>query len=168
MGLLAGRKWCISGNPGNTLSGHHLSVGNPSVCSQGIPCQVYGLECWGWAVEAATADIFKSHQLATSHKRSIGSLGTIKTSKIFNDNSPTKPRWATRVIAVDNYCYKCFKEPAAKTGSRIYAGRKRLKFRCQKVGPKPDPDPRPPDLHQNVRNNIANTPGKLLAPEGSF
>ena len=40
MGLFAGQKWCISGNPGNTLSGHHLSVGNPSVCSQGIPCQV--------------------------------------------------------------------------------------------------------------------------------
>ena len=40
MGLLIGQKWCIVGNPGNTLSGHHLSVGNPSVCSQGIPCQV--------------------------------------------------------------------------------------------------------------------------------
>ena len=40
MGLFAGQKWCISGNPGNTLSGHHLSVGNPSVCSQGMPCQV--------------------------------------------------------------------------------------------------------------------------------
>jgi len=38
--LFAGQKWCISGNPGNTLSGHHLSVGNPSVCSPGIPCQV--------------------------------------------------------------------------------------------------------------------------------
>ena len=23
-----------------TLSGHHLGVGNPSVCSQGMPCQV--------------------------------------------------------------------------------------------------------------------------------
>jgi len=40
VGLFAGQKWCISGNPGNTLSGHHLSVGNPSVCSPGIPCQV--------------------------------------------------------------------------------------------------------------------------------
>jgi hypothetical protein len=29
-----------SGNPGNKLSGHHLSVGNPSVCSQGMPCPV--------------------------------------------------------------------------------------------------------------------------------
>jgi len=40
MGLFAEQKWCISGNPGNTLSGHHLSAGNPSVCSQGMPCQV--------------------------------------------------------------------------------------------------------------------------------
>jgi hypothetical protein len=37
-----------------------------------------------------------------------------------------------------------------------------------KTGSKSDPHPRPPDLHQNVPNNIANTPGKLLAPEGSF
>ena len=40
VGLFAGQKWCISGNPGNTLPGHHLSVGSPSVCSQGMPCQV--------------------------------------------------------------------------------------------------------------------------------
>ena len=40
MGLFAGQKWCISGNPGNTLLGHHLSVGIPSVCSQGKPCQI--------------------------------------------------------------------------------------------------------------------------------
>ena len=41
-------------------------------------------------------------------------------------------------------------------------------FPCQKGGPKPDLHPRPPHLHHNVRNIIANTPGKLLAPEGSF
>ena len=29
---------CISENPGNTLSGHHLSVRGPSVCSPGMPC----------------------------------------------------------------------------------------------------------------------------------
>ena len=40
VGLFAGQKWCISGNHGNTLSDHHLSVRNPSVCSQGMPCQV--------------------------------------------------------------------------------------------------------------------------------
>jgi len=40
VGLFAGQKWCISGNPGNTLPGHHLSVGSPSVYSQGMPCQV--------------------------------------------------------------------------------------------------------------------------------
>ena len=40
VGLFAGQKWCISGNPGNTLSGHHMGVRSPSVCSQGIPCQV--------------------------------------------------------------------------------------------------------------------------------
>ena len=40
VGLFAGQKWCISGNPGNTLLGHHLSVGSPSVCSLGMPCQV--------------------------------------------------------------------------------------------------------------------------------
>jgi hypothetical protein len=40
VGLFAGQNWCISGNPGNKLSGHHLSVGNPSVCSQGMPCPV--------------------------------------------------------------------------------------------------------------------------------
>ena len=39
MGLFAGQKWCISGKPGNTLLGHHLSVGSPSVCSQDMPCQ---------------------------------------------------------------------------------------------------------------------------------
>jgi hypothetical protein len=38
--LFAGQKWCISGNPGNTLSGHHLSVGSPSVCSPDMPCRV--------------------------------------------------------------------------------------------------------------------------------
>ena len=47
-----GQKWCISGNPGNTLSGHHMSVRSPSVCSQGMPCQVLwsgmlGLGCGG-------------------------------------------------------------------------------------------------------------------------
>jgi len=41
-------------------------------------------------------------------------------------------------------------------------------FPCQKGGPKPDLHPKTPDLHQNVHNIIANTPGKLLAPEGSF
>ena len=40
MGLFARQKWCISGNPGNTLSGHHLSVRGPSAWSQSIPCQV--------------------------------------------------------------------------------------------------------------------------------
>ena len=40
MGLFAGQKWCISGNPGNKLSGHHLSVKHFSVCSQGMPCLV--------------------------------------------------------------------------------------------------------------------------------
>ena len=40
MGLFAGQKWCMSGIPGNTLSVHHLIVRNPSVCSQGMPCQV--------------------------------------------------------------------------------------------------------------------------------
>jgi len=40
VGLFAGQKWCISGNPGSTLLGHHLSIGSPSVCSQGMPCQV--------------------------------------------------------------------------------------------------------------------------------
>ena len=33
VGLFAGQKWCISGNPGNTLSGYHLGVGSPSECS---------------------------------------------------------------------------------------------------------------------------------------
>jgi len=33
-------KMCISENPGNTHSGHHLGDGGPSVCSQGMPCQV--------------------------------------------------------------------------------------------------------------------------------
>jgi len=37
-----------------------------------------------------------------------------------------------------------------------------------KPGSKSDPHPRPPDLHQNVPNICANTPGKLLAPEGSY
>ena len=40
VGLFAGQKWCISGNPGNTLSGHHLSVRGSSVCFNGMPCQV--------------------------------------------------------------------------------------------------------------------------------
>jgi len=44
----------------------------------------------------------------------------------------------------------------------------KLTFHCQKGGPKPDLHPRPPDLQQNVRNFIADTPGKLLAPEGGF
>jgi len=50
VGLLAGQNWCISGNPGNKLYGHHLSVGSPSVCSQVCPVKYYGLECWIWAV----------------------------------------------------------------------------------------------------------------------
>jgi len=33
-------KMVHSGNPGNKLSGHHLSVWSPSICSQGMPCQV--------------------------------------------------------------------------------------------------------------------------------
>ena len=41
-------------------------------------------------------------------------------------------------------------------------------FSLSKEGPKPDLDLIPPNLHQNVSNIIANTPGKLLAPEGSF
>ena len=40
MGLFAGQNWCISGNPKNTLLGHYLSVGSPSVCSLAMPCQV--------------------------------------------------------------------------------------------------------------------------------
>jgi hypothetical protein len=40
VGLFAGQKWCISGNPGNTLSDHRLGVGSPSKCSQGMTCQV--------------------------------------------------------------------------------------------------------------------------------
>ena len=37
-----------------------------------------------------------------------------------------------------------------------------------KGGPKLDRDPRPPDLHQNVPNIIANTPVKLMVPGRSF
>ena len=40
MGLFAGQEWCFSGNPGNTLSGHHLSVKGPSICSLGMPREV--------------------------------------------------------------------------------------------------------------------------------
>ena len=40
MGLFVGQKWCISGNPGNMLLGHHLSVESPLVCSQGMLFQV--------------------------------------------------------------------------------------------------------------------------------
>ena len=40
-------------------------------------------------------------------------------------------------------------------------------FPCQKGGPL-DLHPRPPDLHQNVPNSIANTPGKLMVPGRSF
>jgi hypothetical protein len=43
-----------------------------------------------------------------------------------------------------------------------------LHFSLPKGGPKPDLDPRPPDLHQNVCNIIANTTGKLMAPGRSF
>ena len=39
-GPVCWQKLCVSGNPENKLSGHHLSVGSPSVCSQGMPCQV--------------------------------------------------------------------------------------------------------------------------------
>jgi len=39
---------------------------------------------------------------------------------------------------------------------------------CQKGGPKPNLHPRPSDLHQNVPNIIANTPGKLMVPGRSF
>ena len=39
-----------NGNPGNKLSGHHLSVGHPSVCPQGMPCQVLWSGMLGWAV----------------------------------------------------------------------------------------------------------------------
>jgi hypothetical protein len=49
-GLFAGRKWCISGNPGNTLSGHHLSVGIFQYAPRACPVKYYGLECWRWAV----------------------------------------------------------------------------------------------------------------------
>jgi len=37
-----------------------------------------------------------------------------------------------------------------------------------KGGPKADLHPRPPDLHQNVPNIIANTPGTLMVPGRSF
>jgi hypothetical protein len=40
VGLFAMQKSCISGNPGNTLFGHHLIVRRSSVRSQGMPCQV--------------------------------------------------------------------------------------------------------------------------------
>ena len=43
-----------------------------------------------------------------------------------------------------------------------------IKISLPKLGSKLDPRPTHPDHPHNVPNNIANAPGKLLAPEGSF
>jgi hypothetical protein len=52
VGLFAGNSGAFleTLETGNALSGHHLSVRSPSVCSQACPVKYYGLECWGWAI----------------------------------------------------------------------------------------------------------------------
>ena len=76
-----------------------------------------------------------------------------------------------RALEIGNKKHKNHRVEIWAGGALLYAGRKRLKLfeiSLPKRGPKPDLNPRPPDLYQNVRNFIANTLGKLQAPEGSF
>ena len=113
---------------------------------QGCFVKFYGLGCWGLAVVGSDSWVAqKPSTLActsTLHKKSIDSLSSIRASQLFIDNSPSGP-WGREEKA------EAFQNFPAKLGSKT------------------DPRPRPPNLHQNVTNIIANTPGKLLTLKGS-
>jgi len=91
---------CLLGKNGaflETLETSFLAItwvsGTLQYAPKACPVKYYGLECWGWAVVGSDSWDFQKPSiqlaLATSHTRSIGSLGIIRTSKIFNDNSPS-------------------------------------------------------------------------------
>ena len=90
-GPVCGQKWCISGNPGNKLSGHHLRAGSPLVCSQGMPCQVLWSGMLGLGRGGQRQLRLSKATLACTsnlpHKKHR--LSIIRTSKIFNDSSPS-------------------------------------------------------------------------------
>jgi len=120
---------------------------------------------------AATAEIFKGYGFKfhclptpTEHAKL---LFTRQTSNVL---SVTSEKLFQNMPLTTFSSFKSIKL-VAQIGSPKHAPcapRIELSFSCQKRGPKPDLHPRPPHLHHNVRNIIANTPGKLLAPEGSF
>jgi len=176
VGLFAGQKWCISGNPGNhafwpppgcresfsMLPGHALSSS-----------MVWNVGDGPWW--AATADIFNKHQALVSpseHKL----IWQTMPDELFNKTQPI--RLTREGSAVGRQIFEwlniVFMLTCAQQNNR---NPKRFSgwclivnctFPCQ-GGPKPDLHPRPPDLHQNnVPNTIANTPGKLMAPGRSY
>ena len=57
VGLFAGQKWCIS----ETLETRFLAItwvsGILQYAHKAYPVKFYGLECWGWAVVAASAEV---------------------------------------------------------------------------------------------------------------
>ena len=154
MGLFAGQKWCIPGNPGNTLSGHHLSVGNPSVCSQGMHCQVL----WSRMLGLGRGG---QRQLTIPNKHQA--LVSPSEHKLMRQTMPDELNYKTKPLILTREGSK--KTDATPNGSAAGACSCKSHFsqnRVQNQTLTPGPSPK------NVRNVIANAPGKLLAPEGSF
>jgi len=154
MGLFPGQKWCIFGNPGNTLSGQHLGVRNPSICSQGMPCQVLWSRMLGLG-RGGQQQLPKKHQALVSPSE----------YRLFQQTSWQLWTRQTYTLLV------CFRSSAKQTWPQTV---QRLVPDCKshfplpKGGLKPDLHPRPPDLHQNVPQIIANTFGKLMVPGRSL
>ena len=156
MNLFAGQNWCISENPGTRFLATTWVLGTLQYAPKAYPVKFYGLEYWGWAVVAVTAEVnpnpcnihtglkhlFQWRAERTARFEFVALFQRVSLESLIKNRFA--PTWAV-------HFFHSFANSPAKRGVQ-----------------KPDLDPRPPDLHQNVRNIIANTPGKLLAPEGSF
>ena len=57
MNLFAGQNWCISENPGTRFLATTWVLGTLQYAPKAYPVKFYGLEYWGWAVVAVTAEV---------------------------------------------------------------------------------------------------------------
>ena len=141
MGLFAGQNWCISEY---TLSGHHLSVGSPSVCFHGMPCQVL------W-----------SGMLGLGHggQRQLRSSLTLQVSLCSGTYQQTSANQSSLFKQFNGQTHCKKRARILSSVVRAFAQR-RVPAKRVKKGPSTQ-TPRP---YQNVPTNL-NTPGKLMVPE---
>ena len=157
-------------NPGNTLLAITWVSGTLQYAPKACPVKFNGLGCWGWAVMGSDSwDLYRSLVSPSEHRliRQImpdERYNKTQTIRLTREGRNRQTYHCLNLVCTFNRVQQNNRDPKRFSGCRL----KKIALIPAKRGSKTGPSPQTPGPAPNVRNIIANTPGKLMAPEKSF